>query len=75
MAINAFKPDIIINAGTAGGFARVNGQIGDVYVCNHFTHHDRRIPVPGFEKYGKGQHQFIETSKLIAVRIHVQSSL
>ena len=33
--------DILINAGTAGGFGRMGGQIGDVYLTTAVAHHDR----------------------------------
>lgn len=44
-AIQSFQPDLVVNAGTAGGFHRVGGAVGDVYLCNFFAHHDRRIPL------------------------------
>jgi hypothetical protein len=68
IAINTYKPCLIINAGTAGGFNRVGGNIGDVYICNNFKHHDRRIPIPGFENYGLGNHETISVNTLISVR-------
>ena len=30
------------------------GMIGDVFSVDHVMHHDRRIPIPGFEDYGIG---------------------
>ena len=33
--------DLLINAGTAGGFGRMGGQIGDVYLTTAVAHHDR----------------------------------
>ena len=56
VAINHFKPTLIINAGTAGGFKARGALIGDPFVSTAFRHHDRRIPIPGFEAYGKGNH-------------------
>ena len=53
-AINELHPDVVINAGTAGGFKRQGGNIGDAYIGTHFRHHDRRIPIPGFTEYGIG---------------------
>jgi 5'-methylthioadenosine nucleosidase len=48
--------DVLINAGTCGGFARMGAAIGDVYVVTAVAHHDRRIPIPGgFEQYGIGR--------------------
>ena len=52
-----FKPDLCVNAGTAGGFKRQGAQIGDVYLsCDSFKFHDRRIPIPGWEEYGIGSY-------------------
>lgn len=46
--------DLIINAGTCGGFQRMGGTIGDVYITTGVANHDRRIPIPNFDKYGIG---------------------
>lgn len=55
LTIEYLKPDLLINAGTAGGFQAMGAEIGDVYVGNDAVFfHDRRIPVKGFEAYGKG---------------------
>mgnify|MGYP006291761495 CR=1 FL=1 len=59
-----FKPDIIINAGTAGGFVRNNASIGDAYLGEKFVYHDRRIPLPQFEEYGIGGYKGINTDKI-----------
>lgn len=61
---NEFKPDIIINAGTAGGFVRNNAEIGDAYLGEKFVYHDRRIPLPQFEEYGIGNYKGINTRQL-----------
>lgn len=53
-ALRRFKPDLLLNAGTAGGFQRQGGAIGDVYVSTAVALHDRRIPIPGFESYEHG---------------------
>lgn len=50
----SLKPDVLINAGTAGGFKAMGGAIGDVYLATAFKNHDRRIPIPGFDAYGVG---------------------
>lgn len=46
LAIQEFKPDIVISLGTAGGFKAKGAQIGDVYVSSGFANHDRHIPIP-----------------------------
>lgn len=54
-AIDKFNPDLLINAGTAGGFKEKGADIGTVYIINdRFSYHDRRIPIPGFQEYGIG---------------------
>lgn len=55
LAICSFKPDIIISAGTAGGFERKGASIGDIYLSYpHIVFHDRRIDIPGWDNMGKG---------------------
>ena len=52
-----YKPDLILNAGTAGGFARANAKVGDTYLSHPYVyHHDRRINIPGFNEYGIGKY-------------------
>ena len=47
--------DLIINAGTAGGLPEKGAGIGDVYLgYPSVSYHDRRIPLPDFEEYGRG---------------------
>lgn len=52
---NVVPVDLILNAGTCGGFKRMGGAIGDVYLTSGVVHHDRRIPIPGFDEYGHGK--------------------
>ena len=46
--------DLLINAGTCGGFRAMDAQIGDVFLTTGVANHDRRIPIPAFEPYGVG---------------------
>jgi len=63
--IGQLKPDLIINAGTAGGFIKAGGKIGDVYLSYPIVcFHDRRIPLPGFDAYGIGSYQCIDTREI-----------
>lgn len=63
LAIEKFQPDLLINAGTAGGIAGRGCKIGDVYLSSgKFCFHDRRIPIPGFEQYGIGLYPSYDTS-------------
>jgi hypothetical protein len=55
MAIRKLAPDLIINAGTAGGFESRGGSIGAIYVSvGNLLYHDRHIPIPGFELQARG---------------------
>ena len=53
-ACETLKPDLLVNAGTAGGFKAKGGAVGDVYLATAFKNHDRRIQIPGFDVYGVG---------------------
>lgn len=65
LAIQQFKPDLVINAGTAGGFSRVGGKVGDAYIGTRYCNHDRRIPIPGFSEYGIGSYEAQAYPKLV----------
>ena len=57
ITIDRFNPDLLINAGTAGGFQGKGASIGMVYIINEcFSFHDRRMPIPGFQEYGIGSY-------------------
>jgi 5'-methylthioadenosine nucleosidase len=59
--IEKLKPDIIINAGTAGGLK--NSAIGDVFVSRApIVYHDRRITLGNYVAYGKGSFQCFDLS-------------
>lgn len=64
-SIQALKPDLIINAGTAGGFKAKGACIGDVYIASDLAFHDRRIPIPVFDQYGVGLRQAFSTPSLL----------
>lgn len=66
VACQAFNPDLIISAGTAGGFKARGAAIGDVFVSTGKMHHDRRIPLPGFDKQGLGYVESTPTPQLRA---------
>jgi len=73
--INQLNPDIIINAGTAGGFAHSGAKIGDVYIgSNRVVYHDRRIPLPNFDAYGIGNYELINTD-FLAERIGLKQGI
>jgi nucleoside phosphorylase len=68
LAINQLKPDLVISAGTAGGFRRKGASIGDVFVSTKVAFHDRRIPIPGFTEYGIGDYASLAVPQLVKVR-------
>ena len=63
--------DLLINAGTCGGFQKMGAQIGDVYLTTSVAHHDRRIPIPSFTDYGIGKIQSTQVINL-ASSIHAK---
>lgn len=64
LALEKYRPQLVLNVGTAGGFRQEGGCIGDVYLAHATAHHDRRIPLPGFDKYGVGHHELMDASVL-----------
>jgi len=61
-AINSVQAEIVISAGTCGGFIQKGGSIGEVIVANRCVFHDHRIPLEGFEKYGFGDFPVVDMS-------------
>jgi 5'-methylthioadenosine nucleosidase len=64
-SILSFRPDIIINAGTAGGFQKKGGDIGQVYAATEVKYHDRRIPLGNFEAYGVGTYACVNIDEFV----------
>lgn len=58
------QADLVINAGTCGGFKRKGAEIGDVFLTTASANHDRRIQIPGFEAYGVGLLDSIDVTNL-----------
>lgn len=66
LLLQHFKPDILINLGTAGGIGAQDVAIGDVCVGQGNVHlHDRRIPVKQFLDYAVGAYPTLPAAKLI----------
>ncbi|GFP85955.1 5'-methylthioadenosine/S-adenosylhomocysteine nucleosidase 1 [Phtheirospermum japonicum] len=64
-SIQTLRPDIIINAGTSGGFKAKGASIGDVFVASHVAFHDRRNPLPVRDIYCIGARQAFSTPNLV----------
>lgn len=41
-------------------------EIGDIFISTAKVHHDRRIPIPGFDAYGVGSVPSVPTPRLLA---------
>jgi nucleoside phosphorylase len=63
--IEAFKPRMVINAGTAGSFASLGAAVGDVYLSRDcFVFHDHRVPLGGFAARGEGRYPSSDTAAI-----------
>lgn len=61
-----FRPDLIINAGTAGGLKEKNTSIGDVFIAKNVYFHDRRMGLPGYKEKSLGPYATWERSNEIS---------
>jgi len=64
IAIEAYQPDLIISAGTAGGFAANGSTIGEVFLSTEFVFNDRHVPLDGFEESANGHYPSFDTRSL-----------
>ena len=64
-ALQTLQPCLVINAGTAGGFGAKGASIGDAFISTMCRHHDRRIPIPGWDDYAHGHHPTLNVPNLI----------
>lgn len=55
-SIKRFSPDLLISAGTAGGFKQHGAEIADVYIGSDIKYHNRRAPIPGFTDFLTGDY-------------------
>lgn len=63
IVLDRLNPDLLINAGTCGGFIKRGGEIGKVYLTGGpFNFHDRRIPLAPFEKYADGGYELCDVT-------------
>jgi|TARA_B110000971_G_scaffold137842_1_gene140943 5'-methylthioadenosine nucleosidase len=66
LALQRDEFDLVINAGTCGGFKSMGATIGGVFITTASANHDRRIEIPGtqFKEYGIGAIDSIATPNL-----------
>ncbi len=63
--MQGFKPRLVVNMGTAGSFASLGAEIGDVYLSRDcFVFHDHRVPLGEFEPRGQGRFPSADTAAL-----------
>ncbi len=56
MTIRKLAPDLVVNAGTCGGFAARGASVGTIYVSEgSLLYHDRRIPIEAFALQAVGR--------------------
>ena len=65
-AVEAVQPSIVVSAGTAGGFEVRGGAIASTYVANRCVFHDRRVSIPGFDRYGDGDYPVADLADVAA---------
>lgn len=59
-----WSPDLVVSAGTAGGWASKGGSIGATYLGGpHVVRHDRRIDIPGFDRFGVGNFPCVQMER------------
>ncbi len=63
-AIEVFEPTLVISAGAAGGFDKRGGAIGEVVLSDRVVFHDRRVQIPGFDRYGRGDYPVADLSAI-----------
>lgn len=63
--IRTLSPDLIISAGTAGGFKKLGAGIGTVYLSDQMViFHDRCVPLPGFAESALGCYPCVDAQQL-----------
>lgn len=61
------SPDLLISAGTAGGFAGHDAEIGTVYLSDrYFVYHDRHVPLAGFRESAVGRYPALDVTGMAA---------
>jgi 5'-methylthioadenosine nucleosidase len=65
LAVMNFKPDLVVNAGTCGGFQSKEHAIGDVLIgTDYVAFHHRRSSIDSMRAYGMGKYPVCDSSEL-----------
>lgn len=68
LAITHFHPDLLINAGTAGGFIEKGARIGDVYLSHKYiVFHDRRVSIGAWQEMGFGYYPCFDSDVIAKI--------
>ena len=68
LLIRRFEPDLLVNAGTCGGFKGRGAGVGSIYLgSKDFLFHDHRVPLAGFDAFGVGRIQARYPEELLGV--------
>ncbi|MFN7097703.1 MAG: hypothetical protein ACK4PR_09135, partial [Gammaproteobacteria bacterium] len=66
VALEKFKPDLVINVGSAGGSYAKGCEVGDIYLCNKAYFHDRRLePDEAHIPYSVGNYRLPDVSRIV----------
>ena len=67
VVISTLQPDLLISAGTCGGFGEKGAEIGTVYLSDErFIFHDRRVPLAGFDQSNEGHYPALNVRRMAA---------
>lgn len=70
VAIQRLEPDLVISAGTCGGWQRYGARVGETYVADGVMFHDRRVPGDNeWDTQGLGNYKVWEGSFELAQRL------
>lgn len=63
--LRTLKPDLLINAGTAGGYASKGAAIGDIIIGTSSCYHDHQIPISKeYESYSRGNYPCLSAAAI-----------
>ena len=65
VALEKLQPDLLISAGTAGGFSRHGNHIGDIVIsAEEFVYHDHHVPIDGLHESALGNYPATDARRL-----------
>ncbi len=72
------RPDLLVNAGTCGGFESRGGSIGQAYLASgDLLYNDHKVPIPAYKEQAEVRIPTLDTGKLantLGIRTGVVSS-